>query len=66
MDVHGRGLNNVINYLRERLLRLVYKDRNSSFKDLVNRDNSFIVHHRNIQSIAIELFKVLKRIFRTQ
>ena len=55
---HGRGLNNKINHLHERSLRIVYKDNNSSFKELLKKDNSFTVYHRNIQSLAIELFKV--------
>ena len=55
---HGRGLNNKINHLHERSLRIVYKDSNSSFKELRKKNNSFTVHHRNIQSLAIELFKV--------
>ena len=54
----GRGVNNKINHLHERSLRTVYKDNNSSFKELSKKDNSFTVHHRYIQSLAIELFKV--------
>ena len=54
---HGRRVNNKINHLHELSLRMVYKD-NSSFKELSKKDNSFTVNHRNIQSLAIELFKV--------
>ena len=53
---HGYGLNNKINRLHEGSLRIVYKDNNSSPKDLLKKDNSSTVHHRNIQLLAIELF----------
>ena len=53
--LHGRGVNNNRNHLHERSLGIVYKDNNSSIKDLLNKDNSFTVHHRNIQSFPIEL-----------
>ena len=55
---YGKGVNNKINHLLECSLRIVYKDINSSFKDLLKKGNSFTVHHRNIKSLAIELFKV--------
>ena len=55
---HGRELNNKINHLHERSLRIVYEDNNSSFKELLKKGNSFTVHHTNIQSLAIELFKL--------
>ena len=55
---HGRKVSNKINHLHEFSLRIVYKDTNSSFKKLLKKDNSFTVHHRNIQSLATELFKV--------
>ena len=55
---HGRGLNNKINHLHERSLCIVYQDNNSSFKELLQKDNSFTVHHGNFQSLAIESFKV--------
>ena len=55
---HNRGVNNKINHLHERLLRIVYKNNISSFEDLLKRDKSFTIDQRNIQSLAIELFKV--------
>ena len=55
MDVPGRRVNNKINNLHKRSHCIVYKDNNSSFKDLLKKDNSFTVLHRNIQSLAIEL-----------
>ena len=54
---HGRWLNNKINHLHECLLPIVHKDNNSSFKDPLKKDNSFTIHHRDIQSLAIELCK---------
>ena len=32
------------------------------FEDLLKKGNSFKIHHKNIQSLAIELFKVEKGI----
>ena len=55
---HSRSVNNKINHLHERSLRIVYKNNISSFEYLLKNDRSFTIHHRNIQSIAIELFKV--------
>ena len=39
-------------------IRLVYKDYTSSFDELLFKDNSFRIHHRNLQKLAIEIFKV--------
>ena len=55
---HGRGVNNKINNFLERSRRIVYKDNINSFKELLKKDNSLIIHHRNILSLAIELLKV--------
>ena len=56
--LHSRKLNNRINRLHDRALRLVYQDKNSTFKELLEKDESFTVHERNIQTLGIELYKV--------
>ena len=59
---HSRTLNNKINKLHERALRLVYKGDKLSFQQLLNMDNSVSIHHRNLQKLAIEIFKVKKNL----
>ena len=55
---HNRELNRKINHIHERALRIIYRDNSSSFTELLKKDNSVCVHYRNIQSLAIELYKV--------
>ena len=55
---HSRKLNNRINQLHERSLRIVYQDEQASFEDLLSRDGSFTIHHHNVQTLCIELYKV--------
>ena len=55
---HSRTLNNRINRLHERALRLAYKDSKSTFEELLDLDKSFTIHHRNLQKLVTEIFKV--------
>ena len=57
-----RRENNKIGHFYERSLRIVYKDNYSSYVDVLAKDISFTIHQRNIQSLAIELFKVKRNI----
>ena len=56
----SRELNDKMNRIHKRGLRLVYLDYTSSFEDLLKKDNSVTVHQRNIQLLAIEMFKVVR------
>ena len=58
----SREMNRKINYIHERALRLVYDDYTNSFNDLLIRDKSVCIHHRNIQKVAIEMFRVKENI----
>ena len=55
---HGRKTNSKINHIHERALRIVYKNNFLSFEELLKSDKSFKIHHRNIQPLATELFKI--------
>ena len=55
---HSQQVNNRIYKLHERALRLVFNDHFSSFEQLLQRDNSFSIHDRNLQTLATEMYKV--------
>ena len=56
--IHNRTLNNCINILRKRALRLTYKENQSSFKELLEKDHSVTIHNKNLQVLVTEIFKV--------
>ena len=55
---HGRPLKNEINSIHERALRITYQENRSTFHELLNKDNSVSIHHRNLQVLATEMFKI--------
>ena len=55
---YGRGLSNKINHIHERALRIVYRDKKSSFETLLTRDKSMSIYVKNLQHLTTELFKV--------
>ena len=59
---HNRTLNNKINKLHERALRLVYQNENATFQELLEMDGSVTIHHKNLQRLAIEMFKVKNKL----
>ena len=55
--LHTKQLNNGINSLHERALRVTYQDRNSTFSELLNLDKSVSIHYRNIRYLLTEHIK---------
>ena len=43
--------------LHERYLRIISNDKQSYLTELLNKDSSVLIHIRNIQRLAIEMFR---------
>ena len=61
----NRNCTNRTNYLNGRALRIVWNDNVSLFEDLLQRDQSVSIHHRNIRLLGIELHKTRNNILIT-
>ena len=59
---YDRGLNCKINDLHERALSIAYNDYDSTFGTLLEKDNSVIIHQRNLHSFLIEMYKIYSKI----
>ena len=60
--MHSRRMNDRINRIHKRALRIVYKDYKSSFAELLARDGSLTIHQRNLKLLATEVFKAKNNI----
>ena len=58
----SRRSNNLINRIHERSLRTVYNDASFTFQELLQCNRSLIIHHKNIQTLTTEVFKVVNKI----
>ena len=58
--IYNQSFNNKINRIHEWALRITYNDKSSSFQNLPEKDNSVIIHHRNIKILATETYKFLQ------
>ena len=56
---HSRTLNNKINRIRKNCLRLIYNDKQLTFKELLKKDDSVSIHIKNLKTLAIEMYKVV-------
>ena len=55
---YSRSTNNRINHLQKKTFRLVYDDYELTFDEPLEKDGIFTIHHYNIQTLCIELYKV--------
>ena len=53
---HSRKINNLLNSSHERAWRVVYRDYNTAFSELLSKDKSVTIHQRNLQLLATEIF----------
>ena len=58
--LHSRKLNSKINRLRD--YTIMYNNNPSTFEELLELDNSVSIHHRNLQCLAMELYKIFSAI----
>ena len=57
---YSRLINKKIKRLHERCLRIIYDDKQSLFKELLEKDSSVSILERNTQILATEMYKVSK------
>ena len=55
----SRSLNNLINRIHERGLRLIHNDYVSSFQDILEMTKEKIIHQNNLESLPKETYKFL-------
>ena len=55
--LHTKQLNIRIKSLHEKVLRVTYQDRSSSFSELLNLHKSISIHYRNIKHFLTEICK---------
>ena len=59
---HNRLLHTQINRIHERALRIVYRDNTLSFESLLEKSGSVKIHYRNLQFLAVEIYKALNNL----
>ena len=60
---HSRHINERMNKFHERVLRVVYDDHDSTFEELLEKDKSFTIHNRDLQKLALLMFKVKHNLY---
>ena len=53
-----RTSNNRINKIHKRALQIIHNDLDSTFDDLIMLSGDLTIHHKNIQKLMIEVYKI--------
>ena len=56
--LHSRQNNNKLKHLHVRCLRLIHNYKLSSYEELLEKDGSVSINHKNILSVVIEMFQI--------
>ena len=62
LDVYFSILNNALNTINERALRLIYNDYKLPFDRILEYSKHESIYQKNIESLAIEIYKLQARL----
>ena len=61
---HSRSLNNKINRLLERYLRIIWNNKHYNFEELLNKDNSVSINYNHIHVLANDISpEIMTKVF---
>ena len=55
----SRNTNNLINKIQERSLRLITKNKTSTFEHQLQANNEITIHQRNLRALMVEVPKII-------
>ena len=54
----SRKVNNIINRIHERFIRIVSGENESNFENLLEKNKEIAIHQRNLQVVMIDVYKI--------
>ena len=54
---HSRKFYHKINWLHEKCWCIIYNNKSSSYEELLSKDSSVSMHHKNLQKVVVEIYK---------
>ena len=53
----SRKVNNIINRIHERFIRIVSGENESNFENLLEKNKEIAIHQRNLQVVMIDVYR---------